>query len=207
MFIIRRGAIWNGLKPESGSCTTSPAMLSVASPTSMESPTFKLSSAIRRGASSTEPGCGFSPGGLVCSVPYIGYTSSTALTFASCGVSWAKVMVAKVSCSPTFRPRCRASSIHAFGTVRELCSDRSPAINSRLCWLSPFSIRSLILPSASTQATARLSASQTISSEGERHSRQNQRAIMPPPATVHSPGVNADRNAPPTAGHGLPESG
>jgi predicted lysophospholipase L1 biosynthesis ABC-type transport system permease subunit len=32
---------------------------------------------------------------------------------------------------------------------------RSPAINSRLCWLRPFSIRSLIDPRASTQATAR----------------------------------------------------
>ncbi|CSP75812.1 Uncharacterised protein [Shigella sonnei] len=65
-------------------------------------------------------------------------------------------------------------------------------------------MRSLILPSASTQATARLSASQTINSDGERHSRQNQRAIMLPPATARSPAVSSGRSVPPVAGRGSP---
>nr|WP_077271564.1 ATP-binding cassette domain-containing protein [Klebsiella pneumoniae] len=44
-----------------------------------------------------------------------------------------------------------------------------------------------------------LNASQTISSDGERHSRQNQRAIMLPPAAGHPPGADGDRSAPPAA--------
>ena len=62
-------------------------------PTSMLSPVFRFSNAISRGASSTVPGFGLTPGGLVCSSPYIGQILSTALTLASCGVSPAKVMV------------------------------------------------------------------------------------------------------------------
>src|SRR5476651_1675910 len=87
----------------------------------------------------------------------------------------------RLTFSPCFSASCNQASVMGWAER----NTRSPTINSRLCWLSPLSIRSLILPSASTQATASVSASQTISNEANAiHARTIARSCFLPQLTV-----------------------